>query len=99
MAISRTLKGMHNLKTMYTRKKENESNYLKLYIHDKERTRLRTEQIRLNLRLKIINERLKEIDDFYQSVVGQKQTEDEKKESNPDNKEKGKQWKTMSIDY
>jgi predicted nuclease with TOPRIM domain len=99
MAISRSLKGMHNLKTMHTRKKEKESNYLKLYILDKERTRLRSEQIRLNLRLEVINERLKEIEDFHKSVVEQKQPETDNNQPDPEKTVKGKQWKTMSIDY
>lgn len=100
MATSRALKGMHNLRTMHTRKKEKDSNYLKLYILDKERTRLRSEQIRLNQRMEIINDRLNEIEEFHKSVVGQEQTEDNQQDKGSIKKdEQGKQWKTMEIDY
>lgn len=100
MATSQALKGMHNLRTMHTRKKEKDSIYLKLYILDKERTRLRSEQTRLNQRLEIINDRLNEIDKFYKSVVGKEQTEEKKKDKDPEKKEEeGKQWKTIEIDY
>lgn len=99
MAISSTLKGMHNLRTVHTQKKESQSNFLKLYILDKERTRLRTEQIRLNLRLEIISERLKEIEEFSKSVVDQEQPEKDNFQPEPEKTEEGKQWKTMSIDY
>lgn len=100
MATSQALKGMHNLRTMHTRKKEKDSNYLKLYILDKERTRLRSEQIRLNQRLEIIKDRLNEIDEFYRSVVGKEQTKEETSDKDTEKKEEGgKQWKTMEIDY
>jgi hypothetical protein len=99
MAISSTLKGMHNLKTIHTQKKESQSNYLKLYILDKERTRLRSEQIRLNLRLEIINARLKEIEEFNKFVVANENPETESQKPEPENKDGDKQWKTMEIDY
>ncbi len=100
MATSRALKGMHNLRTMHTRKKEKDSNYLKLYILDKERTRLRSEQTRLYQRLEIIQDRLNEIDEFYKSVVGKELTEEKGKDEDPDKKkDEGKQWKTIEIDY
>jgi hypothetical protein len=99
MPVSSTIKGMHNLRTMHTRRKENESNYLKLYILDKERSRLRSEQIRLNLRLEIINARLKDIENFHKSVIYLEQPEGDKEIANPDKPEENKQWKTMPIDY
>ncbi len=100
MATSQALKGMHNLRTMHTRKKEKDSNYLKLYILDKERTRLRSEQIRLNQRLEIIKDRLSEIDEFYKSVVGKEKAEEKSKDEDPEKKKDDeKQWKTMDIDY
>ncbi len=101
MAISSTLKGMHNLRTIHTQKKESQSNYLKLYILDKERTRLRKEQIRLNLRLEIINDRLKEIEDFNRAVINTEKPENEQSLPKSDNNETkdGNSWKTMEIDY
>ncbi len=99
MAISSTLKGMRNLRTIHTQKKESQSNYLKLYILDKERSRLRCEQIRLHLRLEIINERLKEIEEFSKSVADLEQPEKDNIQPEPEKTDEGKQWKTMSIDY
>lgn len=99
MPVSSTIKGLHNLRTLHTRRKENESNYLKLYILDKERVRLRSEQIRLNLRLEIINARLKDIENFHKSVIDLEHPENEKEMANQDKQKESKQWKTMSIDY
>ena len=66
MPISRTTKGIGSIKSMKNvvksdiRNKE-ESDFLKLYMYEKERTKLKSEEIRILLRLEIIQSRLKEI--------------------------------------
>lgn len=99
MPVSNSLKGLRNLKTIHTKKKENQSNFLKLYILDKERIRLRNEQIRLNLRLEIINERLKEIEDFSKSVLETEETLKEDTKPEVIQEKGGQQFKTISFDY
>lgn len=97
MAIANSLKGLQNLKTIQTTKKEKDSNFLKLYLLDKERNRLRAEQTRLYLRLETINMRLKDIEDFYASMMQTKMpTAAEQKAEKNDGEKK---WKTMPIDY
>jgi transposase len=100
MPASNSLKGLRNLKTLHTKKKENQSNFLKLYILDKERMRLRNEQIRLNLRLEIINDRLKEIEAFSKSVMETEELPDKKETKTEEMHEKeGQQFNTVSFEY
>jgi hypothetical protein len=99
MPVSSSLKGMHNLKTIHTQKKESQSNYLKLYILDKERTRLRSEQIRINLRLEIINARLKEIEAFSNSVMDCEEHHEVVKKKEDVQEQDGQQFKTVSFEY
>jgi hypothetical protein len=99
MPASNSLKGLRNLKTIHTKKKENQSNFLKLYILDKERMRLRNEQIRLNLRLEIINDRLKEIEDFSRSVIEIEEPPKKQTKTEEIQEQEGQQFKTVSFDY
>jgi predicted nuclease with TOPRIM domain len=66
--------GLHSLRTMSSVRKPNtndaDSALLKLYILEKERKRLRTDQTRLQLKLNSIRERLKEIDKCFIDVGG-----------------------------
>ncbi|MEI6089162.1 MAG: hypothetical protein WCR42_01805 [bacterium] len=97
-----TIKGLQSLKTMGTAKKnaipDKNTDFLKLYMLEKERTRLRNEQKRILLRLETINGRLKVIQNFYdeQSVVLQNFSNTESNQNSSDNE---KEFKTMSIDY
>lgn len=105
MPTSNSLKGMHSLRTIQTTRRDSDthkenSDYLKLFMLEKERTRLRNEQIRLRLRLETLSDRLKEIDEFYAVTLGTKEnqaSEDELKESTE--QEEKKEWKTMPIKY
>ncbi len=99
MPASNSLKGLRNLKTLHTKKKENQSNFLKLYILDKERMRLRNEQIRLNLRLEIINDRLKEIEAFSSSVLETEETPKKETNTEESNENEGQQFNTVSFEY
>jgi hypothetical protein len=104
MSISNTVKGLGSIKTMYNTKKSAVSNnegsdFLKMYMLEKERTRLRSEEVLISRRLNIIQIRLNEIQEFYngQSILlqnpGSTESYQTKKEEVKTN------FKTMSIDY
>ena len=105
MPTSNSLKGMHSLRTIQTTRRDSEThkenaNYLKLFMLEKERTRLRNEQIRLSLRLETLNDRLREIDDFYAVTLGTKESTASKNDLDEDEKAEEKtEWKTMPIKY
>lgn len=105
MPTSNSLKGMRSQRTLQTIRKDNEANkenadFLKLFMLEKERTRLRNEQIRLNLRSETLNARLKEIEEFYTATLGTKESPASEDESYEAEKPKEKEvWKTMPIKY
>ena len=71
-----------------------ESEFIKLYMFEKERTRLKTEEIRISQRLEIIHDRLNEIQKYNEEKAVQMH--------NPEAQPNGQlntDWKTMSIDY
>ena len=72
-----------------------ESDFVKLYLFEKERSRLKSEEIRLLQRLEIIQDRLKEIQAFNDKKAVQMQSS----ETNPTNEDENTDFKTMSIDY
>ncbi len=105
MPTSNSLKGMRSQRTLQTLRKDNEANkenadFLKLFMLEKERTRLRNEQTRLNLRNEILTERLKEIEEFYVATLGSNEFVNRKEEAieapKPAEKE---EWKTMPLKY
>ncbi len=104
MPISNTVKGLHNLRTLQSKRKDADiykenADYLKLFMLEKERTRLHNEQIRLVLRLDTINSRIKEIEEFYDTILGKKEVSscvENKLSSEPEEK---KEWKTIPIKY
>jgi hypothetical protein len=67
-------KCIQSIKTMsgVRRSNQNEldSSLLKLYMLEKERKRLRTDQYRMQLKLEFITERLREIDKCFIDVAG-----------------------------
>ncbi|MHC1738682.1 MAG: hypothetical protein AB9882_11820 [Ignavibacteriaceae bacterium] len=103
MPEGNTIKGLQSVKTMGGVKKscipDKNADFIKLYMFEKERERLSKERGRILLRLEVLDNRLKEIQDFYNKKTGyaanpaQGGTKKKKKES-----EKPK-WRTMSIDY
>jgi hypothetical protein len=104
MPISSAIKGLQSIKSMQSIVKsgipnKEDSDFIKLYMFEKERTRLKSEEIRILLRLEFIQNRLKEIQQHYDEKAGQMHTpelpEQEKKRSTEANPE----FKTMSIDY
>lgn len=67
-------KCIQNIRTMSGARRSNQneldSSLLKLYMLEKERKRLRTDQYRMQLKLEFITERLKEIDKCFIDVAG-----------------------------
>ena len=73
MPISSAIKGLTSIKSMQNVVKsgipnKEESDFIKLYMLEKERTRLKSEEIRILLRLEFVQGRLKEIQDYKGSV-------------------------------
>lgn len=99
MPISSAIKGLQNIKSMQGVVKsgipnKEDSEFIKLYIYEKERNRLKSEEIRLLLRLEIIRDRLQEIQSFYdkkavdmQNIGGEEPVQEKS------------DWKTMSMEY
>ncbi|MEI7663061.1 MAG: hypothetical protein WCK34_12715 [Bacteroidota bacterium] len=104
MPISSGIKGLQSIKSMQSVVKsgipnKEDSDFIKLYMLEKERTRLKSEEIRILQRLEIIQNRLKEIQLYYDEKAGEMHmpvTGEKSKKSKKDDK---KDWKTMSIDY
>ena len=103
MKSSNISKGLRSLKTIQSIRTSADSenrnhDFLKLYMLEKERSRLHNEQVKLLLRLEPINNRLKEIEEIYTASFGKKNSASP--EENEDNRDEGKkEWKTISIDY
>ncbi|MFZ4547468.1 MAG: hypothetical protein ACOYN4_08535 [Bacteroidales bacterium] len=76
-----------------------ESDFIKLYMLEKERTRLKSEEIRILLRLEFVQGRLKEIQDYNDEKASEMhstvlQDPDQKKTAGVKS-----DFKTMSLDY
>ena len=104
MPITSAIKGLQSIKSMQNVVKsgipnKEDSYFIKLYMFEKERTRLKSEEIRILLRLEFIQARLKEIQEYYDEQAGHMHTP-EPLDSNQKKKDGGKaDFKTMSIDY
>jgi hypothetical protein len=104
MPINSSIKGLQSIKSMQNVVKsgipnKEESYFIKLYMYEKERTRLKSEEIRMLLRLEIIQSRLKEIQDYNEEKAGQMHDPEPGTKVKKVKKEEDKAWKTMSIDY
>ena len=104
MPISSAIKGIQSIKSMQNVVKsavsnKEESDFLKMYMLEKERTRLRSEEISISLRLNTIQTRLKEIQEFYneQSIMLQNRDMDKGHETTSDDEKTD--FKTISINY
>jgi len=98
------IKGMHNLRTMGTVPQsaipeKQDSDFIKFYMLEKERTRLRNEQSRIILRLEAINNRLKDIQEFYDEKSILLQNYDMAESCQTTRDDEKTDFKTMSIDY
>ena len=104
MPISSTIKGLQSIKSMQNVVKsgvplKEESDFIKLYLYEKERTRLKNEEIRLLLRLEIVQKRLKEIQVYNDEKAGlMNHAEPTSSDKKPSKGDKG-DFKIMSIDY
>lgn len=99
MPISSAIKGLQSIKSMQNVSKsgipnKEESEFIKLYMYEKERTRLKTEEIRILQRLEIIQTRLNEIQKYNEEKAVQMQSSESQETS-----QLKTEWKTMSIDY
>ncbi|MCX6765338.1 MAG: hypothetical protein NT148_02255 [Candidatus Nealsonbacteria bacterium] len=104
MPISSAIKGLQSIKSMQNVVKsgipnKEDSDFIKLYMFEKERTRLKREEIRILLRLEIIQGRLKEIQEYYDEKAGQMHTSEAKEPNHKKADEVKSDFKTMSIDY
>ncbi|MCK9422967.1 MAG: hypothetical protein M0Q38_10240 [Bacteroidales bacterium] len=104
MPISSAIKGLQSIKSMQNVVKsgipnKEESDFIKLYLFEKERNRLKSEEIRILLRLEIIQNRLKEIQAYNDEKAGQMHIPEPAEKSKKSRKDDKKEWKTMSIDY
>jgi hypothetical protein len=104
MPISSAIKGIQNIKSMQSVIKsaisnKEESDFLKMYMLEKERTRLRSEEISISLRLNTIQTRLKEIQEFYneKSILLQNRDMAESRKTTSDDEKTD--FKTISINY
>lgn len=91
MNTSKSIKGMQHVRTIQSLRKE-DSNYLKLFMLDKERARIRMEHERLTIRLEILNRRLGEIEEFFSEF------HKIEKEHEPESKS-DTEWNTMHVSY
>jgi hypothetical protein len=101
MPLSNSIKGLQNIKSMQSVNKsgipnKEDSDFLKLYILEKEKGRLQNEEIRALQRLEVIQKRLNEIQEISNENIGLKQLIEKTKKTDKNNKE---DWQTMSIDY
>ena len=76
-----------------------ESDFIKLYLLEKERSRLKSEEIRILLRLEIIRHRLKEIQDYNDEKAEQMKISAAAETDDKIEPEAKSEFKTMSIDY
>ena len=104
MPISSGIKGLQSIKSMQSVVKsgipnKEDSDFIKLYMLEKERSRLKSEEIRIIQRLEIIQARLKEIQEYYDQKAGDMHTPVQVEKPKKSKKDEKKDWKTMSIDY
>ena len=104
MPISTGLKGLQSIKSMQSVVKsgipnKEDSDFIKLYMLEKERSRIKSEEIRILQRLEIIQGRLKEIQLYYDEKAGEMHIQPLAEKSKKAKKEDKNDWKTMSIDY
>jgi len=104
MPITAAIKGLQSIKSMQGVVKsgipnKEDSDFIKLYMLEKERTRLKTEEIRILQRLELIQNRLKEIQAYYDEKAGEMQNLPSPEKVKKSKKDEKKEWKTMSIDY
>ncbi|NQU87469.1 MAG: hypothetical protein HQ541_17075 [Mariniphaga sp.] len=104
MPISSAIKGLQSIKSMQDVVKssilnKDESDFIKLYLFEKERIRLKSEKTRILQRLDIIQNRLKEIQAYNDEKAGQMNVSESREPNQKKTEEAKSDFKTMSIDY
>ena len=104
MPISSAIKGLQSIKSMQNVSKsgnphKEESDFIKLYMYEKERTRLNSEKIRILLRLEIIQDRLDEIQAYNDLKAGDMHSAEPINTGQKKVEGVKSDFKTMSIDY
>jgi len=104
MPISSAIKGLQSIRSMQNVAKsgipnKEESDFIKLYMFEKERTRLRSEETRILLRLQIIQERLNEIQKYNDEKAVEMHIPGPLEPNQKKTKKEKSDFKTMSIDY
>ena len=108
MANVNVIKGLQSVRTMGTVKSNSNpyknTDFLKLYMIEKERARLCKERDRILIRLESIDANLRDIEKFYSEKTEHMKvslgTGRKSSKRNSVNAKEGKtKWKTMSIDY
>ena len=104
MPISSAIKGLQNIRSMQNVVRsgipnKEESDFIKLYLFEKERTRLKNEEIRILSRIEIIQNRLKEIKAYSDDKAGKMNVTDQDEATDKSKNAEKSDWKTMSIDY
>lgn len=99
--MSNNIKGLQCSKSMQNVAKsgipnKEESDFIKLYMYEKERTRLNTEKIKILLRLEVIEDRLTEIQAYNNEKAKHMHIPQQPESSQNTSKT---EFKTMSIDY
>jgi hypothetical protein len=104
MPITSAIKGLQSIRSMQNVSKsgipnKEESDFIKLYMFEKERTRLKSEEIRILLRLEFIQGRLKEIQNYNDEKAVEMKSAETPEAVNKKSPEAKSDFKTMSIDY
>jgi hypothetical protein len=104
MKGSTSLRGIHSITSMQSIKRnadydDQNPDFLRLYMLEKERTRLRNEQTRLQLRLQPIDARLKEIEEYYTASLGTKTDIGSDENQGIGQDDEKMEWDTVEIKY
>ncbi|MEI7828697.1 MAG: hypothetical protein WCI31_02945 [Prolixibacteraceae bacterium] len=104
MPITSAIKGLQSIRSMQNVSKsgipnKEESYFIKLYMFEKERTRLKSEEIRILLRLEFIQGRLKEIQNYNDEKARDMKSAEQQEAVSKKTPEAKSDFKTMSIDY
>lgn len=99
MPISSAIKGLQSIRSMQNVSKsgipnKEESDFIKLYMFEKERTRLTSEKIRILQRLEIIQDRLNEI-----QIHNDKKADQMRSSESTEISQAKSEWITMPIEY
>jgi hypothetical protein len=102
--MSKAIKGLQSIRSMQHVNKsgipnKEESEYIKLYLFEKERNRLKSEEITILLRLEIIQSRLKEIQNYKEKQAETMVSPEMNGKGEKATKDGENNWETMSINY